>query len=467
MPSMIAHETQWAAVPRRDYRMAGIAVLVWVTFAGAVYLPDLGRGFLRDDFGWIAAGRDALVRPATIIRPETAGFYRPLVTVSFAADYVRSGLNARAYGFTNLLLYVACAVLVVVLFQQVGLNIAAAAVGALVWALNPHGINMALLWISGRTSLLLTLFALLATLAFLRNQRIAGCLLLTCALLSKEEATLLPLMLVVWLVCLRPVSRHVLVLDVVGMLLALGTYLLLRHQTPAFTFSTAPWFYRPTTDLRMLGRNALEYFDRGATAATVIGLLAAGIYRHQIVLNSRRRRLFVCGAVWFVLGYALTLWIPVRSSLYAVFPSVGAALACGVVIDCLRSSPPTSQRDLAFAAVLFSSLLLIPAYWVRDSPWVEPARVSNRVVKAIVADADGLPDRGSIILEDTDRAGTADFASVFSGGSMNAVRLLTGRPFDVHIQETSNGALSNTRDQSLEHVVARYRIDNGRIIRVR
>jgi hypothetical protein len=441
-------------------------VLVWISVAGAVYLPDLGRGFLRDDFGWIAEGRDALARPATIIRPETAGFYRPLVTLSFAADYVRSGLNARAYGFTNLLLYVACAVFLVVLFRQVGLNIAAAAVGALVWALNPHGINMALLWISGRTSLLLTLFAVLAALAFLRSHRIAGCLFLSCALLSKEEATLLPLMLVVWLVCLRPVSRHTLILDVMGMLLALGTYLLLRQQTPALTFFTAPWFYRPTTDLRMLGRNGLEYFDRGATAAAVIGLLAAGIYRHQIALNSRTRRLFVCGAVWFVLGYALTIWIPVRSSLYAVFPSVGAALACGVVIDCLRSSPPTSQRDLAFAALLSSSLLLIPAYWARDGAWVEPARVSGRVVKAIVADADGLPDRGSIIFEDTARADTADFASVFSGGSMNAVRLLTGRAFDVRIQQASNGASSNTSDPSLE-VIARYRIDNGRIIRIR
>jgi hypothetical protein len=450
-------------VSRRDSRIACLSAIVWLAFVAAVYLPDLGRGFLRDDFAWIAAGREALLRPSTIVRPTIAGFYRPMVTASFAADYARHGLDPRAYAFTNLFLYAACAVLVFVLLLQLGVNVAAASVAALAWALNPHGINMALLWISGRTSLLLTLFALLATLAFVRGHRIAGILFLVCALASKEEATLLPVVLVVWLLCLNRGTRRSVAFDVAAMGLAVAVYLVVRHRTPAFTFSTAPWFYRPTTDMRLLARNVLEYLDRGATAAALITIAAACIYRRAILLDSPARRLLGCAAAWFVCGYALTVWIPVRSSLYAVFPSVGAAIACGVVIDRLRQSASTSRGDVALASVLASSLLLIPAYWIRNDAWVEPARVSNRIVNVIAADAGALPNRGTIVFEETDRSGAAGFSSAFGGLAGRAVQLLAGDSVDAQIRFASEGA--RPPDDAI--AIAWYRIENGRVSRVR
>ena len=48
----------------------------------AVYLPDVGRGFVKDDFGWIRDARARLSDPLHAL-PHQPGFFRPLVTWSF------------------------------------------------------------------------------------------------------------------------------------------------------------------------------------------------------------------------------------------------------------------------------------------------------------------------------------------------------------------------------------------------
>jgi hypothetical protein len=83
-----------------------------------------------------------------------------------------------------------------VLFRQLGTGTASAAIGAFAWANNPHGINMSLLWLSGRTSLLMTLFSSVSVLAFLRRWRAGGAVLLMCALLSKEDALAVPVIVI-------------------------------------------------------------------------------------------------------------------------------------------------------------------------------------------------------------------------------------------------------------------------------
>jgi hypothetical protein len=63
----------------------------------AVYLPDIGRGFVKDDFGWIRDARARLSDP--LHAPQRGpGFFRPLVTWGFVFDYQLSGLNPRRSG---------------------------------------------------------------------------------------------------------------------------------------------------------------------------------------------------------------------------------------------------------------------------------------------------------------------------------------------------------------------------------
>ena len=420
----------------------------------AVYLPDIGRGFVKDDFGWIRDAQSGLAQPGRIVQPSQPGFYRPLVTATFIVDYLLHGVNARGYGFTNLALLVACVIAIWALLREAGTSPTAAAVGAFAWALNPHGINMAVVWLSGRTSLLLTLCAVLCARAFLRRQRVAGSVLLFAALLAKEEATILPVMLLAWLLALRDERGRDLMLDVTAASVPLIVYALLRAQTPALTPSTAPWFYRPTADLGLLMSNALEYLDRGATFFALIALTAWAVYRpRRLELPGR---LVAASAIWFVGGYVLTVWIPVRSSLYAVFPSVGSALLCASAVDAFRAARTARPAADAWLAVALASLLaFIPVYQKRNDRWVEPARLSARTIDAIAASPPSV--RGTVVFED-EQAQFASFADAFGDFAADAVREATHRPLAARIE---NGAVRSTGP-----VAARYRLTRGRIERV-
>lgn len=124
-----------------------------------VYGPDCGRGFITDDFGWIAHGRlDGLGSVGRIL-VTAQGFYRPLVSLSFGLDEQLFGLNATGFGWTNLALALACGGLVSTLGRQLGLAAGPAMVASTIWLFNFHGIGMSVLWVSGRTSLLLSLFS--------------------------------------------------------------------------------------------------------------------------------------------------------------------------------------------------------------------------------------------------------------------------------------------------------------------
>src|SRR5258707_599382 len=172
--------------------------IAWIVFVAAVFCPDVGRGFIKDDFTWIRTAQAATTNPVTLIRQPDAGFYRPVVTLTFAFDYAVHGWKARGYGWTNLALYVLCVAAVAVLALAIELPLPVAALSAFLWAVNPHGVNMAILWLSGRTALLLALFSLLAAAAFVRRWYGAAAVLVACALLSKEEAVALPFILLAW-----------------------------------------------------------------------------------------------------------------------------------------------------------------------------------------------------------------------------------------------------------------------------
>ena len=178
----------------RGSKMRVVAVVLAAIFA-AIYADGLGRGFVKDDFRWIAAADIHSAGDLQRIFATNVGFYRPLVTLSFAIDRGVWNLDPRGYAFTNLMLLVADAGLLFALARRLSLSSAASLFAVAAWMFNFHGINMALLWLSGRTALLLCLFSTTAVLAWLRSLRLAAVLLTCAAMLCKEEAVVLPLLL--------------------------------------------------------------------------------------------------------------------------------------------------------------------------------------------------------------------------------------------------------------------------------
>jgi protein O-mannosyl-transferase len=180
------------SVQTEQQKLPPANVLVLVAAFALAYLPCLGRGFIKDDFAWILGSRVRDLADLSEVLARDNGFYRPLVTLSFTASERLFGLEPLGYGITNFVLVIACAGLVQALARKLGMPPAAAATAAALWAFNPHGINWAVLWISGRTALLLTLFSLAAAIAVLTRKPLIVSLMCGLAVLSKEEAVVLP-----------------------------------------------------------------------------------------------------------------------------------------------------------------------------------------------------------------------------------------------------------------------------------
>lgn len=392
------------------------------------YLPDIGHGFLRDDFRWIDEGRVGSVSELGSLFRTNVGFYRPLVSASFAADYALWDLNPFGYAVTNLLMLLACAALLAAVARALGLPAAAAVVAAGVFAFNFHGINMALLWLSGRTSLLALCFALLSVTALLRGWSVAAGVACLAALLSKEEALPLPLVLTLFLGGLAGATRASVAAALrrtVGMWLALPAYFALRAGSGAFTPASAPDYYRYTLDPGAVFQNVSAYVDRAGTVAIAVALvfwLLAPSRRLDFSAGERQALWFA--ALWVPATFALTVLLPVRSSLYAVVPSAGCAIAAAAfAARALRCNP----RRFAVAATAFVvvAAALVPVYRMRNVRWVEPADLSRYVMESVRATTTSFPAGGRVVLTE-DPTADLTLADAFDQLFPSALALYAG-----------------------------------------
>lgn len=393
----------------------------------AIYVPDLGHGFLKDDFVWILSSRVEHPRDLITLFTSNVGFYRPLVSLSFAGDYGVWGLRPFGYGLTNLLVFAGCAVLLYQLGRRFTLPPAAALLATAVWAFNFHGVNMALLWLSGRTSLLVTFFALLTTHALLGGAALTAGVFCLAALLSKEEAALLPLLLTLFVFASQPrpsatpVRRTV--LQVWPMWAALAAYSVMRVRSGAFDFSNAPAYYQVTAS--QLLRNFAEYADRSGTVAVAVMLVLVFAARLRPVLDEQERRAALLSILWIVGTFAITLWLPVRSSLYALLPSIGTSLIAGCVAAWAIRVNPVRFRSAAIVLTVLI-VLLIPIYRMRNVRWVGIADISRSVLATVEASVRTSAGGGRIVVVASPDA-HVDLDSTFSGMFPEAVTLVAGR----------------------------------------
>ena len=165
-----------------------------------IYLPDAGHGFISDDFRWIVESRSGSVSDLVALLGANTGFYRPVVSWSFAADHAVWATSPFGYGLTNLLLCLATAATLFALARRLALPSSAALLTAGVWLFNFHAVNMAVLWLSGRTALLASLFSLATAHAMLGGRSLLAGAVALLAMLSKEEAIALPALFSAYLV---------------------------------------------------------------------------------------------------------------------------------------------------------------------------------------------------------------------------------------------------------------------------
>jgi tetratricopeptide (TPR) repeat protein len=192
--------------------------VVWLAFAAAlfVFLPSLLDGFVFDDDSLIVRNPYAhdtryVARCFTTDlwdtpdRPDAASstkFYRPLVCTSYILNYGLAGGAAWSFHLVNVLLHAAaCALAARFALRWTGSNVAAF-FAVLIFAIHPSR-SENVVWVSGRTDLLMTVFLLAGhelivassarANAWLARSAAAACFF--AALLCKEFAVCWPLLL--------------------------------------------------------------------------------------------------------------------------------------------------------------------------------------------------------------------------------------------------------------------------------
>lgn len=425
-------------------RVLSIATLL--TAFLLIYLPDLGHGFIKDDFAWISRAREARdVWGTARFFATNVGFYRPIVMESFWIDHAVHGLNPFGYGLTNLAtLLLACGSLFI-LARALGLHADASMLAVAVWAFNFHAVNMAVLWISGRTALLMCLFALTALTAFLRGRWLMAGGLCFVAMLSKEEAVCLPMLFTV--VALSDRERSGVAARVWPAWAALAAYAILRLQSGAFGSTSAPEYYQFTSDPSLLLRNVFEYLDRGATVAVGVCLLIAMVAPFPARMLTAYRPAISLAVAWFLGFYAITLFLPVRSDLYALAPSAGSAIIAGCFADCARQMHPRRFRAVATALVLVT-LAAVPVFRARNQRWVRPADLTSNVLRTIANQTLAEPPREIVLIDDPNARTT--LASGFGSLLPDAIRLVKGDEWHGTIREGRD----SVSDQELTFALA-------------
>ena len=177
----------------------------------AAYAPSLRYDLVWDDpvlRGYVLKlferGGLRAVLAAEFKLEEVAGYYRPLVLVSFLLDERLSNLLGTSHHATNLVLHAATAAAVARLILTWSASAAAALCGGLLFALHPVHVE-SVAFVSGRTDLWAALLAVLAALAWERARTRGGTAArlafaahlasFAAACLAKEVALLLPLAL--------------------------------------------------------------------------------------------------------------------------------------------------------------------------------------------------------------------------------------------------------------------------------
>jgi hypothetical protein len=396
-----------------------------VALLAVIYIPDIGHGFIRDDFGWIVHGQIDDLRDLWRVVASDLGFYRPVPALSFSLSWWLFDLQPVPYGLTNFLLLLLCVGAIFRLGRALELPSLAAFVAAALWSLNFHGINAVVLWPSARPALFLVLGSALAAESFLRGRPVVSAMWYALAVFSKEEAVVLPFVLgathllsrrigppearVAFWTSVKPALRATLPLVMV-----LAFYLVARTYSGAFWAHNASPNYQPTLDPVLLFWHIVQYVREGAVVAAaatlVVALVMRAVPRHVDTVT-----LSFC-TLWFAFGYALTVFAPVPSSLYVCFPSVGAALLAGHLVAAMV--PVARQARLAAAGLaLFAALL--PLYWSHNAPWVALAERSTLLLNDLVDETSRLPPQGTVNLID-DRLSRlrATFGSLAPAGEL-------------------------------------------------
>ncbi len=445
LPSKDVRKGKW-----KDWLPVGALVLLsFVTFANS-----LSNGFAFDDEMMIARNRlikDVANLPRLFASHYWAGtpedeeafdprgnLYRPLVMATFALNHAVGGLNPFGFHLVNLLLHIAVSILLYTLARQLGLSSGAALASSALFAVHPLHTE-AVSGVVGRAEVLMAL-GVLAALQWYRQAGapaplafpwvLASWAAFAMGLLSKEQAMLLPALLVLsdlsvgrepgtWKALLLSVWRRYL-----GYGLILGAYLGLRiavlgrffDDAKAFPFVDNPLahiggFARALTAVKVAGKylgllvwpaqfsGDYSYNSIPITASLLApavlaalaawgGLLGLAVYSG---LRGSGHALFAIGLTVITFFPASNLLVPIGTIMgerLFYLPSAGLCLLIGVGWDTVRrwANEMGRLRPVTWGGLVVLVLVLVPLTLrsiTRNPAWRDTKTLMERAVEVV------------------------------------------------------------------------------------
>jgi hypothetical protein len=306
-----------------------------------------------------------------------------------------------------------------------------------------------------------------AVLLMLRGHPFAALAPAAAALFSKEEAVLLPAILLMWWYAFRPedITRRRISIWLIASAALLAIYLALRFQTGAMTPWTAPPYYRFTARPAVIARNLWEYADRAMTFPLAATVLAGLVLRPVSRIQWASRRVVLCGAAWIAGGYGLTLFLPVRSSLYACFPCAGACLIAADVAARRWAGATVASRRLVAIIGIAVALGLTPVYVLRNRTSLANARFSSSVLRDLEAATATVPDGGTVVVMD-ERRRRPNIETAFNMALNDAFELATGRRLYFWVEPAlQHAAIAGLQRPCATCALLTVAVRNGRVIR--
>jgi hypothetical protein len=96
----------------------------------------------------------------------------------------------------------------------------------------------------------------------------------------------------------------------------------------------------------------------------------------------------------------LTVFLPLRSSLYAVFPLVGSALGSAAVVNALWRDAGDLHRNRVLVGALIAAVLLVPLHRSRNVRMVKTAVLSRQVLDDLAPAAPHIREGKILVLHD-------------------------------------------------------------------
>lgn len=231
-------------------------ILTLLFFAAACYGITLAHPFVHDDVVFIAqnprimdlSNLGDLFYKGSVAPDSMAlanAYYRPFLEIVYRIEYFLFGASPSGYHLVNVILHLANAIFVYILIRRLTERAGLAFCGSLLFLVHPVQ-SEAVACISGISNLLCMFFLLTAFLLYLRiaDRTLqlswpeeamaygAGLFMFACALMTKEQAAILPVLLCAYEFCFPQVKekdKFAWRLRLAGFVITAGAYLLWRQ----------------------------------------------------------------------------------------------------------------------------------------------------------------------------------------------------------------------------------------------